>query len=38
VRLGDDAISERTDLAGSRAIDRGEQLRLLSDLEAAGRR
>jgi hypothetical protein len=37
-RLGDDAISEWTELAQLDAIDLGEQLGLLSDVEAAGRR
>jgi len=38
VRLGDDAISEWTRLAQLDAIALGEQLGLLSDVEAAGRR
>ena len=38
VRLDDDAIREWTELAQLDAIDLGEQLGLLSDVEAAGRR
>lgn len=38
VRLGDHAIREWTGLAQLDTIDVGEQLGLLSDVEAAGRR
>jgi hypothetical protein len=37
-RLGDDAIREWTELAQLDAIDFGEQLGLMSDVEAASRR
>jgi hypothetical protein len=37
-RLGDDAIREWAELAQLDAIDLGEQLGLLSDVETAGRR
>jgi hypothetical protein len=38
VRLRDEAVREWTELAQLDAIDLGEQLGLLSDVEAAGRR
>jgi hypothetical protein len=38
VRLGHDAVSEWTELAQLDAIDLGEQLGPLPDVEAAGRR
>ena len=37
-RLGDNAVCERTELALLHAIELGEQLGLLSDIEAAERR